>query len=166
MSANYTAQGWANGSGGGTPLSAARLLYMEAGIEAVDNAAIAGLAGKASTASVAAKSDATRTINAQTGTSYTLALGDADDIVTMNNAAANTLTVPPNGTIAFPIGTVIDVVQIGAGATTITQGAGVTIDWNDAGTPGTGNKALNGQRASATLVKTGTDAWLLIGSLA
>ena len=53
-------------------------------------------------------------LNTQTGASYTLALSDAGKLVEMNNAGANTLTVPPNGTIAFPVNTRIDVVQYGA----------------------------------------------------
>ena len=44
----------------------------------------------------------------QTGTAYTLVLADAFKLVAMNNAAANTLTVPPNSSVAFPIGTRID----------------------------------------------------------
>lgn len=63
----------------------------------------------------------------QTGTNYTLTTADARKIIEMNNAAANTVTVPANATAAFPVGTVIDVMQIGAGATTIAPAAGVTL---------------------------------------
>src|SRR5689334_11950484 len=56
-------------------------------------------------------------VNAQTGTTYTLVLGDAGKVVEMNNAASNTLTVPPNSSVAFPVNTVIEVFQLGAGAT-------------------------------------------------
>ena len=64
-------------------------------------------------------------VNAQTGTSYTLALTDApaasanQGVVTMNNASANTLTIPANASVAFPVGTVVSVIQLGAGQTTI-----------------------------------------------
>lgn len=67
-------------------------------------------------------------INAQTGTTYTFVAGDAANTVTLNNAAAITATVPPNSVVAFPIGTQIDVVQLGAGKVTLAQGAGVTIN--------------------------------------
>lgn len=66
-------------------------------------------------------------INAQTGTSYTLALSDAGKNVQCTNAASVTLTVPPNSGVAFPIGTVILFSQGGAGIVTATAGSGVTL---------------------------------------
>jgi hypothetical protein len=102
------------------------------------------------------KSDVTRTLNAQTGTTYTLAIGDAGNIVTMNNAAANTLTIPPNSSVAFPVGTQIDIAQKGAGKTTIAAGAGVTINNT--------NKSLAAQYAGVTAIKEATDTWTLYGS--
>ena len=101
----------------------------------------------------------TTTINTQVGTTYTLALTDRDRIVEMNNAAANTLTVPPNSSVAFPTGTRIDVVQYGAGQTTIAAGAGVTIRSKG------GNLKLTGQYSGVTLYKRGTDEWGVIGDL-
>lgn len=71
---------------------------------------------------------ASSAVNTQTGTSYTFVAADAANIVTLNNAAAITVTVPPNSSVAFPIGTQIDVVQLGAGKVTLAQGAGVTIN--------------------------------------
>ena len=53
--------------------------------------------------------------NAQTGTAYTLALSDAGKLVTFNNAAAITLTIPTNASVALPICTRIDLLQYGAG---------------------------------------------------
>ena len=95
--------------------------------------------------------------NAQTGTAYTLALSDADKLVELSNAAAITLTVPTNATTAFPTGTQIDLLQMGAGQVTV-GGAGVTLQSN-----GTKLK-LNGQYAAATLIKRATDTWVLIGN--
>ena len=68
-----------------------------------------------------------RTINAQTGTTYTFALSDGSGaggfpLVTASNASAQTYTVPPNSSVAFPVGTQIDLVQQGAGAVTIAPG--------------------------------------------
>jgi hypothetical protein len=95
--------------------------------------------------------------NQKTG-SYTLALGDAQSVVEMNAAAANTLTVPPNSSVAYPVGTSILVVQAGAGQTTIAGGAGVTVN---------SYLGLNiiGQWAGCTLIKRATDTWVAVGGL-
>ena len=107
---------------------------------------------------------ATRTINAQTGTTYTFVLADGSGsgghpLVTGTNAAAQTYTVPPNSSVAFPTGTQIDVCQFGAGKLTLAQGAGVTI------TSLSGNKAIAAQYVCVTIVKYGTDTWNLVGNL-
>ena len=98
------------------------------------------------------------TENVQTGTAYTLVIADAFKLVTMSNAAANTLTVPPNSSVAFPVGTRIDIGQDGAGQTTVAAGAGVTIR-----TPET--LKLRKQWAKATLIKRATDTWDIEGNL-
>lgn len=109
------------------------------------------------TAAFAAKSQA---INAQTGTSYTLVLTDADKLITLSNAGAITLTVPPNSSVAFPTGTRIDLAQLGAGQVTVAQGAGVTIN-----VPASLTLLLAEQYAEATLTKYGTDTWIMAGNL-
>ena len=97
--------------------------------------------------------------NTQTD-SYTLVLTDAGKIVVMNKATANTLTVPPNSSVAFGTNTRIDLLQYGAGQTTIAAGAGVTIY-------SSGSKLkLTGQYSGASLWKQGTDTWVLIGDIA
>ncbi len=96
--------------------------------------------------------------NAQSGTSYTLLITDRAKLVEMGNAAANTLTVPPNSSVAFPIGTQIQILQTGAGQTTIVEGAGVTVN----ATPG---KKLREQWSSATIIKRATDTWVAVGDL-
>lgn len=98
-------------------------------------------------------------VNAQTGTTYTLVIGDAGKLVTTSNASAITLTVPPNSSVAFPTGTVINICSIGAGQTTIAPGSGVTIGSADSKTK------LRVQYSSASLIKTGTDTWILVGDL-
>lgn len=90
--------------------------------------------------------------------SYTLVLGDAAKMVEMSNGSANNLTVPPNSSVAFPVGTVIDVLQVGAGQTTIVAGSGVTINY------AIGLK-LRAQWSAATLVKRATNTWVAIGDL-
>jgi hypothetical protein len=77
----------------------------------------------------------------------------------MGKATAQTLTVPLNSSVAFPTGTKIDIIQTGAGETTIAATGGVTINSE-------GSKLkLNAQWAGATLIKRATNTWILIGSL-
>ena len=96
--------------------------------------------------------------NRQTA-SYTLALTDADKLVEMNVATANNLTVPLNSSVAFAIGTKIDIAQYGAGQTTFVATSGVTV--RSAG----GALKIVGQYSAATLVKIATDEWYLIGNI-
>jgi hypothetical protein len=99
------------------------------------------------------------TLNAQTGTTYTLVLTDAHDLVTLNNASAITLTIPTNASVAFTIGDQVNILQLGAGQVTV-GGAGVTIRSQ-------GSKLkLNGQYSAATCIKIGTDEWVLVGNTA
>jgi hypothetical protein len=98
-------------------------------------------------------------INAQTGATYTAVLTDDGKLVTMSNASANTITIPPNSGVAFGIGTQINIAQLGAGATTIVAGSGVTL--NSAG----GKLKLDAQYAVATCVKTDTNTWFVVGNL-
>ena len=98
--------------------------------------------------------------NAQTGTTYTLALTDAGKLVTLNNASAITLTVPANSSVAFSVGDQINLLQLGAGQVTVAGAVGVTIRSE-------GSKLkLKGQYATATCVKIATDEWVLIGNTA
>ena len=69
------------------------------------------------------------------------------------------MTVPPNSSVAFPAGTQIEIIQTGAGAVTLAQGSGVTINSE------AGNKKLGGQHVGVTLLKTATDTWQLMGDL-
>lgn len=96
--------------------------------------------------------------NARTD-SYTLVLADAGKVVEMGKATAQTLTVPTNASVAFPVGTKVDVVQTGAGEVTVAGASGVTIN-------SAGNKLkVNAQWQAATLIKRATNTWLLIGAL-
>jgi hypothetical protein len=99
-------------------------------------------------------------INAQTGTTYTFVLADAGKLVTSSNGSAQTFTVPPNSSVAYATGTQIIVQNIGSANCTLAQGSGVTITSVDS------SKEIDGQYASAALIKTATDAWTLIGKLA
>lgn len=96
---------------------------------------------------------------ADTTTAYTLVLGDAGKYVTLSNAASITLTVPTNASVAFDVGTVVNVVQLGAGQVTIAGAGGVTVNSE-------GSKLkLKGQYAVASLLKTATNTWVALGNL-
>ncbi len=95
-----------------------------------------------------------------TSNNYTIQLSDLGKLVEISNATACTLTVPTNASVAFSIGDRIDILQIGAGQVTVTPVSGtVTINGYD------GGLKLNGQWASATLVKRATNTWVAIGNL-
>ena len=96
--------------------------------------------------------------NAQSGTTYTLVLGDAGKIVEIGNASSITLTIPTNASVAYPVGTQITILQTGAGQITVAAPSGGTLN----ATPGT---KLRAQWSSATLLKRATDTWVLIGDL-
>ena len=103
------------------------------------------------------------TLNAQTGTTYTLVITDNGRLVTLSNAAAITLTVPLNATVAYATGAIINVQQIGAGQVTIQGAAGVTI--TSTGATATTPKT-RAQYSAASIIKTGTDSWTVIGDIA
>jgi hypothetical protein len=98
--------------------------------------------------------------NAQVGTTYTLALTDAGDVITLTNGSAITVTVPTNASVAFPIGTQVTLAQMGAGQVTVAGAAGVTVYSADS------FLKLRTQYSSGTLIKTATNTWLLIGDIA
>jgi hypothetical protein len=98
-------------------------------------------------------------INTQSGTAYTLVLADQGKLVERSNGSAQTLTIPTNASVAFPIGTVIMISQTGAGALTINN-AGVTVR-----VEATWTKVLGGQYSMCTIIKRATDEWMLSGDL-
>jgi hypothetical protein len=101
-------------------------------------------------------------INAQTGTTYTFVLSDRDDLVTASNGSAQTYSIPLNSSVAFPVGTLINVIQIGAGQVTIQGVGGVTVA--STGATATAPK-LRAQYSSATCIKAGTDTWYVVGDI-
>lgn len=99
----------------------------------------------------------TQTLDTKTA-NYTLVLGDASKCVEMNNASARTITVPPNSSVAFPVGTLIDLGRVGAGSVEVVAGSGVTIQ-------SAAGLFLRSQHSMATLQKRATDTWRLVGDL-
>jgi hypothetical protein len=99
-------------------------------------------------------------INAQTGTTYTTVLADDGKLITCDNAASIALTIPPNSSVAYGIGTQINIMQMNAtGTVTITAGAGVTL--RSAGS----KLKTDAQYAVATCAKIATDTWVVVGNL-
>lgn len=94
-------------------------------------------------------------INDQTGTTYTLVLSDAGKDVRCTNSAAVTVTIPPNSSVAFPVGAYLLLSQGGTGAVTASAGTGVTLN------------AANGFSTTAqydvrALEQVATDVWRIV----
>lgn len=104
------------------------------------------------------------TLNAQTGTTYTFALADNGQLVTASNASAQTYSIPTNATTAFPTGTQINIIQIGAGQVTIQAASSGTTTVASNGATATAPK-LRAQYSSATLIKAATDLWYVVGDI-
>jgi hypothetical protein len=90
-------------------------------------------------------------INTQTA-NYTLVLADIAKRVQMNNSAARTITIPPNSSVAFPVGTRLDIGNINTGVLTIAGGAGVTVN---------GRALTLGQWETATVVQRAANTWVV-----
>ncbi len=104
--------------------------------------------------------------NAQTGTTYTFVLTDADNkLVTASNASAQTYSIPTNATTAFPIGTQINLIQIGAGQVTVSAATPATTTVVSTGATAASPKC-RAQYSALTLVKRDTDSWYVIGDIA
>ena len=105
------------------------------------------------------------TLNAQTAT-YTVVLTDnRNKLVTMSVAAANDFLIPTNANVAFPVGSVINVIQIGAGQTTIKAVSSGTTTISSTGATATAPK-LRAQYSAATCIKVATDTWYVVGDIA
>lgn len=104
------------------------------------------------------------TLNAQSGAGYTLVLADDYKLVTLSNAGAQALSIPTNASVAFPVGTQIIVISIGAGQWTIqATNSGTTTVLSNGGTAAA--PKLRVQYSSATLIKVATDTWYVVGDI-
>lgn len=105
------------------------------------------------------------TLNAQTAT-YTVVLSDADQkLITMSVSSANDFLIPTNANVAFPIGSVINVIQIGSGQTTIKAVTSGTTTIASTGATSTAPK-LRAQYSAASCIKVATDTWYVVGDIA
>jgi len=100
-------------------------------------------------------------VNESSGTTYTFVLADRGQFLRVgdesNNTSANSITIPPNSSVAFPIGCQIQVACMG-GEITMVAGSGVTLRY----TPGL---KLRAQFSTCTCIKIATDEWVLVGDL-
>ena len=90
---------------------------------------------------------------------YTLVLTDAGKVIEINSGSSENVTIPPNSSVAFPTGTQIVIVRLGAGAVVITEGSGVTTR-----SDGDKNK-IKSQYSSCVLIKHETNEWYILGNL-
>lgn len=96
---------------------------------------------------------------------YTLVLGDQGDILLASNGGtAGTINIPTNASVAFPTGTQITIIQTGSGQLTIQAATPATTTINSTGATSTAPK-LRSQNSSATLIKSATDTWYVIGDI-
>ena len=104
-------------------------------------------------------------LNAQTGTTYTFVLADADNkLVTASNASAQTYSIPTNANVAYPVGSQINIIAIGAGQVTINAvTSGTTTVLSNGGTAA--SPKLRVQYSSATCFMVATDTWYVIGDI-
>ncbi len=94
------------------------------------------------------------------GTTDTSVLGDMGAWIRSTGASATTFTIPPNSSVAYPVGSTIYYEQGGAGQLSIAAGAGVTLNSD------TSKKKIAAQYGTAMARKTATDTWTLSGNLA
>jgi hypothetical protein len=102
-------------------------------------------------------------INTQTGTTYTTVLADNGKLITLSNASGITATIPPNSSVAYPVGAQLNFTQLGAGQVTFAGGVGVTIV--STGATASAPK-LRAQYSIATAIQTSVDNWLVAGDIA
>jgi len=106
-----------------------------------------------------------QSINAQTGTTYTFVLADQGKYITASNASAITVSIPTNASVAFPVGTSIDLIQIGAGQVTVSAASSGTTTIYSTGATAASPKTRV-QYSALTCKKISTDVWHVIGDIA
>lgn len=121
-------------------------------------AAIAEVASEAAVSS--AVFEQAQTVNAQTGTTYTLVASDAGKLVTLSNASAVTLTVPQDSAATWTVGVYCDLYALGAGQVTVVAGTGATLRVSGL------TAKSRAQYARLGLQKVSANTWSLFGDLA
>jgi hypothetical protein len=105
------------------------------------------------------------TVDADATADYTAVLDDAyQTLVPMNKATAVAFKIPTNASVAFPVGTVITVLNKGVGAVTISAVTSGTTTVLSAGA--TAASPTLAQYKTAACIKTATDVWYVVGAIA
>jgi hypothetical protein len=121
----------------------------------------AGLAGGGSSGAVTLRNSITT--NAQSGSTYTLALSDDGKLITCSNATSTTVTIPLNSSVALPVGSQITIARYhGTGTVTIQGAGGVTVVSTGATAA---QPSLRIQYSTATAIQTSADNWLVVGDI-
>jgi hypothetical protein len=95
---------------------------------------------------------------------YTLGAGDGGNTILMNVASANLIVIPASATINFPIGTRVDVVQIGASATTASR-ANTDVTLNFYSPSASANPIIRARYGAMSLIKYDVNTWIAIGNI-
>lgn len=90
---------------------------------------------------------------------YIPALTDVGKTILRTNGSAQTLTMPQNSAVAFPIGSSFSVIAQGAGALTVQAGSGATIEKKGS------TSAVIIAKGRVVCTKVGTNAWNIAGDL-
>lgn len=98
------------------------------------------------------------TTAATAGSVYTLVTTDSGKLLMCAGTASGTVQIPLNSSEAFATGQKVDLVQMGTGTVTVVGTAGVTLR-------STPSAILRTQYSAASVIKIGTDEWLLMGDL-
>lgn len=98
------------------------------------------------------------TVNTQAGTSYTPVLADEGTLIRMTASTENQFVVPGDATVAFEVGTILNVRQVGTGVTSIVAAEGVTVNTPDA------TMQVDNMHLGVGLVKVGPNEWDLVKS--
>jgi len=105
------------------------------------------------------------TVNTAQTADYTAVLNDQYQTITpINKATAIAFKIPTNASVAFPVGTCLTVLNVGAGTCTISAVTSVTTTVLSAGAVAASPTLA--QYKSAACIKTATDTWYVIGGIA
>ena len=104
------------------------------------------------------------TVGAAQTADYTAVIADTYQVLElMNKATAIAYKIPTNASVAFPIGTVLNILNIGAGVCTISAVTSGTTTILSAGAVAAAPTLA--QYKSAACIKTGTDTWYVVGAI-
>jgi hypothetical protein len=103
------------------------------------------------------------TVSTVSGTSYTTVLGDANTVLETSNGSNVNITIPPNSSVAYPVGTKLTIIRGGAGGVSLVAGSGVTLTvaFEVYASP----PVIRAQYGVVELIKTATNTWRVYGDL-